>query len=355
MWKAYTEFLGGDRAKVYTRDFTPAADGTFRLDNVSQGSYQLIGPVRFGSRVVVPPMPGGKSDEPLDLGDLPFHGEPPMKPGAGDVAAADMLSIERIARIDEVMRAKVKERERLRGELDRLGLTLLPQHRKIVQLRQELRSTESDIERYATEFRAKWRAGAALPKAPSVLLVTQDNFFLERAVGALDAASKVVRPADYAPDVAAKFDVVILDRVPPDTRLPPNGRFIWVGPEMPQGLRLKNAPAPDGRPETVKDVTFATSTWKRDHPVLRDLALEKVFVETSAKVVVAKPESEVLVAGNDPAAPLVVLHREGGRTFLVLPFDLLKSNWPLKISFPVFLWQAVDYLSRPEAARAEGV
>ena len=121
---------------------------------------------------------------------------------------------------------------------------------------------------------------------------------------------------------------------------------------MPQGLRLKIAPAPDGRPETAKDVTVAK--WNRDHPVLRGLLLDKVFVETSAKVVAAAPESEVLVAGNDPAAPLVVLHREGGRTLLVLPFDLLKSNWPLKVSFPVFMHQAAEYLAKPEVAATDG-
>ena len=86
--RAYQAFLADGRAAAYQRDFTPAADGSFRLDNVPQGRYQLIGPVRFGSRVVVPPMPGGRSDEPMHLGDIPLSGEPPVKQGAtGDGSA----------------------------------------------------------------------------------------------------------------------------------------------------------------------------------------------------------------------------------------------------------------------------
>lgn len=55
--------------------------------------------------------------------------------------------------------------------------------------------------------------------------------------------------------------------------------------------------------------------------------------------------SEVLVEGRkDPRAPLVVLHRENGPTLIVLPFSVLDSNCPSKVSFPVSVQHALDDL-----------
>ncbi len=65
------------------------ADGSFRVEDVEAGTYELSimlsepprDPYRPGighdflatarREVVVPPMPGGRSDEPLDLGTIP--------------------------------------------------------------------------------------------------------------------------------------------------------------------------------------------------------------------------------------------------------------------------------------------
>src|SRR5687767_3551192 len=54
-------------------------------------------------------------------------------------------------------------------------------------------------------------------------------------------------------------------------------------------------------------------------------------------------DSEVLIDGMK--GPLVVMHREGPSLHLVVAFDLLQSNWPLRVSFPLFLHNALQYMA----------
>jgi hypothetical protein len=64
----FADHLG---AKYYRENISPDPDGRFRVDRLPQGSYEIVG-VSLGTRndFEVPPMEGGKSDEPLDLGEL---------------------------------------------------------------------------------------------------------------------------------------------------------------------------------------------------------------------------------------------------------------------------------------------
>ena len=55
------------------------------------------------------------------------------------------------------------------------------------------------------------------------------------------------------------------------------------------------------------------------------------------------PEAEVLVEGVK--GPLVVLDHEGKSTHLVIAFDLLQSDWPTQPSFPLFMYNALQYLA----------
>ena len=43
--------------------------------------------------------------------------------------------------------------------------------------------------------------------------------------------------------------------------------------------------------------------------------------------------------------PLMVLDRDGKRTHLIVAFDPMQSDWPLKESFPIFLYQAMQFLA----------
>jgi hypothetical protein len=53
--------------------------------------------------------------------------------------------------------------------------------------------------------------------------------------------------------------------------------------------------------------------------------------------------AEVIVDGLD--GPLVTLWRERLRTHLVVAFDLQDSNWPLRDSFPYFIFNTIQFMS----------
>jgi len=90
----------------------------------------------------------------------------------------------------------------------------------------------------------------------------------------------------------------------------------------------------------LQDVTVLD--WNRDHPILRGISLNKVYAESALKLQVP-PESEILVDGSK--GPLLVLHREGQSMHLVCAFDILPSTWPVRPSFPVFMYQALQFMA----------
>ena len=91
--RAYVE----DRDRSYAVDLRP--DGTFRIEDVPAGRYVLKLPFEGLSRdtregrqafaraeVAVPEIPGGRSDEPLDIGAVPLHIFPFHEPRVGELA-----------------------------------------------------------------------------------------------------------------------------------------------------------------------------------------------------------------------------------------------------------------------------
>ena len=182
------------------------------------------------------------------------------------------------------------------------------------------------------------------PRQLSVLLVTDGNYFLERAVENMHLkAPDVMATVAYEEKVPSNYDVIMFDRYQPKA-LPPAGSFIYFGCIPP------NTPGPGQKVTAVNDAAGnplllpdqEVLDWNRDHPMLKDLVLNKIYVAQSLKLNVPL-DAQVLVDGLK--GPLVVLARDGKRTNLVIAFDLLQSDWPLQVSFPIFLHRALQYLA----------
>jgi hypothetical protein len=133
--------------------------------------------------------------------------------------------------------------------------------------------------------------------------------------------------------------VVIFDRHTPP-KLPPAGNFVYFG-AVPKGLKVRPDVDAEGRYNLVQDVDVLD--WKRDHPILRNVALRKVFVTQAIRLLGAAENSEVLLDGTK--CPLIVLHREGKGVHLICAFDSLDSNWPTLPSFPIFFYYAMQFMS----------
>ena len=176
------------------------------------------------------------------------------------------------------------------------------------------------------------------PKAMSVLLVTEGNYFLQKVLDAMNLEHPdTLSSARYEDKKPQQYDVIIFDRYEPKF-MPSSGNFVWFG-ALVNGLKLKPMKVGD-EVAIVKDTMVLD--WKRDHPILRGLQLGKMYVGEAIKLQVPL-ETETLVEGFK--APLILLHREGRSTHLVCTFDLLQSNWPLRLSFPIFMHNALQYLA----------
>lgn len=178
------------------------------------------------------------------------------------------------------------------------------------------------------------------PRRLSVALVTPgDNYFLEKAIAALGLERPVVMStAQYESNVPKDFDVILFDRYSPKV-LPENGNFVYFG-GLPPNTALTQRASEVGVPLVAEDVSVLD--WKRDHPILRTLNVSKVFAAEAMRLDVPE-DAELLIEGT--TTPLLVLYRQSRQTHLVCAFDLLQSNWPMRETFPYFLYNTMQFMS----------
>ncbi len=176
------------------------------------------------------------------------------------------------------------------------------------------------------------------PKSLAVLLVSNGNYYLERMMSSMDLKNPVqMSTDDYEQKHPKDFDVVIFDRYYPQW-MPDAGNFIYFGCAPTVG-KLQ-AEKENDKYTLIDDI--GVLDWQRDHPMLQHLSMAKLYAAHMLKLVLP-PEALILVDGMK--GPMIVLEREDRRTHLVVAFDLLDSNWPLKITFPIFLHNALEYLA----------
>ncbi len=180
------------------------------------------------------------------------------------------------------------------------------------------------------------RAYAVLPEPELIraVLVTEGNVFLETALITDDAiALETLSPTEYERYVEEghPHDVILFDRVKPDAL--PEAHAIFIG-AWPEALGL----ATQGNVEEP-----IITDWKHDHPINRHLHLVNVTIENALRVPKAEGY-EVLVESFDD--PLVLLREdsEGAKT-MVVAFDTVASDLPLRVAFPILVANAMRYMT----------
>jgi hypothetical protein len=86
--------------------------------------------------------------------------------------------------------------------------------------------------------------------------------------------------------------------------------------------------------------------WRSAHPLLRYAAFDSVQVAQSFG---AKAPSWAVSLVDSPEAPLILAGDLGRQRIIWIGFDILESNWPLRISFPIFIANAVEWLNPANA------
>ena len=166
-----------------------------------------------------------------------------------------------------------------------------------------------------------------LPQPANVLLVTRGNRFLEKALHA--GANTQVTIAQSLADSADKYDIVVLDDIQPAVWPKPNVLAVHVATDELFPGHWKNIDAP------------AVVDWKNTHPLLRYINLDNVQISSTLGV---QPPNWGIPLVEAQQTPLVLAGELNHQRIVWIGFDTLQSTWPLRISFPMFIANAVQWL-----------
>ena len=167
------------------------------------------------------------------------------------------------------------------------------------------------------------------PQELKVLMVSEGNLFLEKALKADPQVDlTVVHPEDF-PQARRDKDLVVLDNYSPSS-IPP-GRYLLI------------RSVPGNAPIEVLGTVQAPRIvdWDRSHAVMRYLDLSHVVIEAALKV---RPLAGAHTLIDSQLTPLALAFHEGGYRFVFLGLDPLKSDLPLRAAFPLFISNALRWL-----------
>lgn len=188
----------------------------------------------------------------------------------------------------------------------------------------------------ADDLPADDRAFAVLPerKRVKVLAVTPGNTYLEAALFLdeyLDVT--VITPDKLATAFSTKYDVAIYDGVAEPLR-----------PGLPTLFLDAREGAPLKINGQIKEPGF--DTLERKHPILRWTAIDNVGIAAAGKLV---PGENDKVVGAANEGPMMVAGQRQGTKFVAVSFDVRKTDLPLRIAWPVFLLNCVNWFVEEDA------
>ena len=192
-------------------------------------------------------------------------------------------------------------------------------------------------------------AYALLParKKQKVLMVTEDNLFLEGALLVYDNIDPLkVKPAEFAakPSLADDMDVVIFDDYTPETLPPPPTSLLFFHPTGPHS------------PFTIRGEAAAPKITEIDegHPVMRWVTMSDVYMDKS-EVFAPDPRKGESTLAYSVTDPIVVAKRDGRRKILAFGFSLPSANrdaatdLPMRVAFPMMLVNTLDWFAGDQA------
>jgi Mg-chelatase subunit ChlD len=167
------------------------------------------------------------------------------------------------------------------------------------------------------------------PRDIAVLLVSPGNLFLEKALRSDPQVKLEVRTPDAYQGGMQGFDVVVVDGTSPP-RIG-NGRFVLV-----------NTAPPDVPIEVLGRLESPViMDWDRTHPIMRQIDFAKVAIEEAMRVRPVAPGKTLVEAVG---GPLIYLLEERDRKAVFFGFDLFRTDFPLRVAFPLMLSKSLRWL-----------
>lgn len=165
---------------------------------------------------------------------------------------------------------------------------------------------------------------------------------LEQALASLEPFElRGLTPDSFAPASGARIDdldLLVFDRVAPQSM--PRTASLSFGGVLPiSGIAAVTASEDDS-------VAF----WERTHPVMRFVSLGNVRLRAGTRVqleesALAGTGARVMTLASGLHGPLISLIEQGLTRRIVVGFTLADTNWWRSDSFPIFVANAVDYLT----------
>jgi Ca-activated chloride channel homolog len=174
-----------------------------------------------------------------------------------------------------------------------------------------------------------------LPKPVRVLLVSRGNRLLEKALRA--APNVALASATDCTDKAVGFDFVVLDDVTPSVW--PAGNILAIHVVNTNWFAAVNA---------IEGPAIVD--WRAAHPLLRYAGFDNVQIMQS---LTTKTPPWAISIVDSPQSPLILAGELGRQRIVWIGFDTLESNWPLRVSFPIFIANAVDWLNPANTENAQ--
>jgi Ca-activated chloride channel family protein len=166
-----------------------------------------------------------------------------------------------------------------------------------------------------------------LPQPVKVLLVTTGNRFLEKALKAVPTVE--LSKATQLTGLGDEYDLIVLDNITPVTW--PKQNVIAIHTAQTNWFNgVKKIDSP-----TIVD-------WKGSHPLLRFVNFDNVGI-VEAMGITTPTWAVSLVESQE--TPLIFAGELTKQRVVWIGFDTLQSTWPLRISFPIFIANAVDWLN----------
>ncbi|HEV8474186.1 MAG TPA: VWA domain-containing protein [Methylomirabilota bacterium] len=167
------------------------------------------------------------------------------------------------------------------------------------------------------------------PKKIAVTLVSAGNLFLEKVLKTDPTVALEVKTPDQYQGGMGEADVVVLDSTTPPKVGP--GRFVFV-----------NTVPPDVPLEVLGRVESPTvMDWDRGHPVMRHVEFAKVAIQDAMRV---RPLAAGRALVEAVSGPLLYALEEPDRKAVFIGFDLFKTDFPLRVAFPLILSNTLRWL-----------
>ena len=167
------------------------------------------------------------------------------------------------------------------------------------------------------------------PKKIAVTLVSPGNLFLEKVLRTDPTVALEVKTPEQYQGGMGDADVVVLDSSTPPKVGP--GRFVFVN-TVPPDVPLEVLGRIEG--PTVMD-------WDRAHPVMRHVEFAKVAIQDAMRV---RPLAAGRALVEAVGGPLLYALEEPDRKAVFIGFDLFKTDFPLRVAFPLILSNTLRWL-----------